>query len=45
MKLKKEKRPVDGFPDVKLGVQPWEICVMVGAVIVFGVIFYLTLAD
>ena len=45
MKLKKKKRPVDGYPDLKLGIQPWEIGVMLGAVIVFGIIFYLTLAD
>ena len=42
MKKKKNKKiPVDGYPDLKLGVQKWEICVMAGCIILIAFVAYM----
>ena len=35
--------PEDGFPDLKMGIQKWEILTMVGSLFVIGFLMYLIL--
>lgn len=35
--------PEDGFPDLKTGIQKWEILTMVGSLFVIGFLMYLIL--
>ena len=42
-KKNSRNNPKDGFPDLKTGVQKWEILAMVGSLFVIGVLMCLIL--
>ena len=42
-KKNSRNNPKDGFPDLKMGIQRWEILTMVGSLFVIGLLIYLIL--